>query len=67
MIKRFFLKHKETARNFFWRSLQVFGKQGVAFLIFFLCAKLLTPYDFGVYNYILAFIFFLTFIENTIC
>jgi len=52
-------KHKETIRNFFWRALQVFGKQGITFLIFILCAKLLNPYDFGIYNYLLAIIFFL--------
>ncbi len=52
-------KHKETIHNFLWRSLQIFGKTGITFLIFILCAKLLTPYDFGVYNYILAIIFFL--------
>jgi len=52
-------KHKETVHNFIWRSLQIFGKQGITFLIFILCAKLLTPYDFGIYNYILAVVFFL--------
>jgi O-antigen/teichoic acid export membrane protein len=42
-----------------WRSLQIIGKQGVTFLIFILCAKILTPYDFGIYNYVIAIIFFL--------
>ena len=27
--------------------------------MFILCAKLLTPYDFGIYNYVLAIVFFL--------
>lgn len=58
-IKNNYNKHKETIHNFIWRALQIFGKQGITFLIFILCAKLLTPYDFGVYNYILAIIFFL--------
>ncbi len=53
--KKYFC-HKETIDNFSWRALQTFGKQGITFLIFFLCASLLTPYDFGVYNYILAFL-----------
>jgi len=52
-------KHKQTIHNFIWRSLQIFSKQGITFLIFILCTKLLTPYDFGIYNYILAVIFFL--------
>jgi O-antigen/teichoic acid export membrane protein len=59
IIRNNYLKHQETIKNIFWRSLQIFGKQGITFLIFILCAKLLTPYDFGVYNYILAVIFFL--------
>jgi O-antigen/teichoic acid export membrane protein len=39
--------------------MQTLGKSIVTFLIFILCAKLLTPYEFGIYNYILAIIFFL--------
>jgi teichuronic acid exporter len=54
-----YFKHKETLHNFTWRALQIFGKQGITFLIFILCAKLLNPYDFGIYNYILAVVFFL--------
>jgi len=59
LIKNKYFQHKETINDFIWRSLQVFGKQGITFLIFILCAKLLTPYDFGIYNYVLAIIFFL--------
>jgi len=58
MLKKIYNNHKETIHNFIWRSLQIFGKQGITFLIFILCAKLLTPYDFGLYNYALAIIFF---------
>ncbi|HII00169.1 TPA: oligosaccharide flippase family protein [Methanosarcinaceae archaeon] len=54
-----YFSHKETIHNFTWRFLQIFGKQGISFFIFILCAKLLTPYDFGIYNYTLAIIFFL--------
>src|SRR3989344_6964083 len=59
MMKNKYLAHKETIHNFIWRLLQVFGKQGITILIFILCAKLLAPYDFGIYNYVLAIIFFL--------
>ncbi|MDO8509459.1 MAG: oligosaccharide flippase family protein [Nanoarchaeota archaeon] len=58
-MNKIYFKHKETIHNFFWRSLQIFGKQGITFLIFILCAKLLSPYEFGIYNYVLAVIFFL--------
>jgi len=59
MIKQKYYQHKETIHNFIWRSLQIFGKEGVTFLIFIICAKLLDPYIFGIYNYILAIVFFL--------
>ena len=59
MIKRIYENHKETIHNFIWRSLQTFGKQGITFLIFIISAKLLIPYEFGIYNYVLAIIFFL--------
>jgi O-antigen/teichoic acid export membrane protein len=59
MIKKIYHNHKEIINNFTWRTLQLFGKQGIIFLIFILCAKFLTPYDFGVYNYSLAVVFFL--------
>lgn len=50
-------EHSETIKNFVWRLLQTFGKQGVTFLIFITCAKLLSVYEFGVYNYVLSIIF----------
>ena len=59
MIKKAYQSHKETIHNFTWRALQTFGKQGLIFVIFILAAKLLVPYDFGIYNYILAIVFFL--------
>lgn len=59
MIHHTYHTHKETIHNFIWRSLQTFGKQGITFLIFIICAKLLVPYEFGIYNYALAIIFFL--------
>jgi O-antigen/teichoic acid export membrane protein len=59
MIKKKYNQHKETIHNFGWRSLQIFGKQGITFLIFILAAKMLSPHLFGIYNYVLAIIFFL--------
>ena len=59
LLKNNYLNHKETIHNFTWRALQIFGKQGITFFIFILCAKLLTPHDFGIYNYILAIIYLL--------
>jgi O-antigen/teichoic acid export membrane protein len=52
-------RYRRLIFDYMWRSLQVFGKQGITFLIFILCAKLLDPHTFGIYNYILAIIFLL--------
>jgi PST family polysaccharide transporter len=59
MIKTLFNDHRETILNVFWRGLQLAVKDGISFVIFILAAKFLNPYDFGVYNYVLAVIFFL--------
>jgi len=59
MLNKSYQNHKETIHNFLWRFLQIFGKQGITFLIFIICAKLLTPYEFGIYNYILSIILLL--------
>lgn len=36
--------------------MQILGKEGISSLIFFICAIILTPYNFGVFNYILSVI-----------
>lgn len=59
MIKTIYKNHRDTILNVFWRGLQLFVKDGVSFVIFVLAAKFLNPYEFGVYNYVLAVIFFL--------
>ena len=64
MIKKFISQEKEIIEHVFWRALQVFGKQGISFLIFFLSAAFLTPEEFGLYNIIVAYMFlFLVFID----
>lgn len=57
MFKQIYNKHSETVTNFLWRAIQILGKQGVTFVIFLLCAKYLSPHEFGIYNYIFALIF----------
>lgn len=59
MLKNKYFQHKEIIHNFIWRVLQIGGKHGITFLIFVLVAKLLIPYDFGIYNYVLAIVFLL--------
>ncbi|HMO82815.1 MAG TPA: lipopolysaccharide biosynthesis protein [Candidatus Paceibacterota bacterium] len=50
------LKHQDTILNLFWKSLHVLGKQGITFVSFILCANLLSPHEFGVYNYVFSII-----------
>ena len=52
-------KHKETVQNFSWRSLQMFSRYGVTAIIFFAAAKLLSPEDFGLLNYLRTMFFLL--------
>ena len=52
-------KNKRLLEDFLWRAAQLVGKQGVTFLIFLMAATLLTPYEFGMYNYLLALVFLL--------
>ena len=59
MLNNLFNVHSEIIKNFFWRALQISGKQGITFIIFILCAKLLSIEDFGSLNYLLAIIYLL--------
>lgn len=59
-----FKKHKETLGNSFWRALQVFSKQGIVFIIFLISAQILSPYEFGIYNYVIAFVTLLAMIGD---
>ncbi len=49
-------RNKKINQDYFWRTLQVAGKQGIVLLIFIISAKLLTPVDFGMYSYIMAYV-----------
>jgi len=59
LFNNIYSKHKETIYNFLWRSFQIFTKQGIILFIFIICSKNLSKQDFGVYNYIVAFVLFL--------
>lgn len=45
--------------NFFWRALQMGGKEGISFLFLVLSVSYLNPWEFGMYNYIIAIVYFL--------
>lgn len=51
-------RNREPIANFMWRICQVLVKDGINFLIFLVAAKLLVPYEFGIYNYVMALVFF---------
>jgi len=54
IVKNSYNKHKETINNFFWRALQLAGKEGAGFLMFFIAASFLSYEDFGLLNYLIA-------------
>jgi O-antigen/teichoic acid export membrane protein len=58
-ILRKYRQHSILINNFIWRSIQILGKSGVTFFIFFISAKLLPPFEFGVYNYLITLIMLL--------
>lgn len=51
--------NKKLMLDLFWRTSQVFFKQGTNFLIFILCSKFLIPIEFGIFNYIISFVLIL--------
>lgn len=52
------LRNREPITHFIWRISQLLMKDGINFLIFLIAAKLLIPYEFGIYNYVMALVFF---------
>jgi O-antigen/teichoic acid export membrane protein len=54
MLRSKYAVHKETINNVIWRTIQIIGKQGTALLIFFMSAIFLSPFDFGLLNYLIA-------------
>jgi O-antigen/teichoic acid export membrane protein len=47
--------NKQTAvKNFFWRIVSIFPNKLIRFLVILFAAKLLTPVNFGIYNYIFS-------------
>ncbi|MBN2142795.1 oligosaccharide flippase family protein [Candidatus Woesearchaeota archaeon] len=59
-FKRIYHKNKANTKNFFWRSLQIFGKQLITFLTFLITTKFLEPEQFGLYTYLTAVAYLLT-------
>ncbi len=57
-------KHIVSIENLFWRFLQVAGKQGVSFTIFFITGYFLSSSEFGIYNYIFSVIFIFLLISD---
>ena len=52
--------NKNLLRNFSWRTIQIFVKQGVSLLIFGLAFIFLDKNQFGIYSYYLAIAFFVS-------
>lgn len=57
-------KQSHILKSFFWRAVQIVGKQGVSFVIFFIASRSLPVSEFGLYNYVLALIMSLVIISD---
>jgi len=49
--------NRNLAKDVILRGIQVIAKQGITLLIFFISASILSSYEFGVYNFLLAIIY----------
>ncbi|MEJ0053258.1 MAG: oligosaccharide flippase family protein [bacterium] len=58
-LAKLYLEHKSTIHNLGWRILQITSQQGMVLFLFILCARFLSPIEFGFYNYTLAIVLFL--------
>jgi len=52
--------NKEFSRNFIWRCVQTFGKQGASFFLFIIATYLLSKENMGIYNYVFSALYLLT-------
>lgn len=50
----------EFSKNFVWRLVQTFGKQGTSFAIFLIATSFLSKTDMGIYNYVFSALYLLT-------
>ena len=63
-LKKFLQLKKNYLHNFVWRAIQFGGRQVVMFSILFISAKLLPSTQFGIYNYLLAFVVLFTLLAD---
>jgi len=60
LIRKIFnllLENSSNLKNIIWKSIQTFGKEGTAYIVFFICAKFLKPDEMGQYSYIMSIVF----------
>ncbi len=53
-------KNKTLISNLLWRAIQLFSRQGISLIVFFIIAQAISKEDFGRYNYVLAILALLT-------
>ena len=63
-FKKFLQLKKNYLHNFVWRAIQMGGRQVVMFSILFISAKLLPSTQFGIYNYLIAFVVLFTLLAD---
>jgi O-antigen/teichoic acid export membrane protein len=47
-------KNKDFSKNFIWRVVQTFGKQGTSFALFLIATAMIVKEEMGIYNYVFS-------------
>ncbi|NOX18778.1 MAG: oligosaccharide flippase family protein [Chlorobi bacterium] len=55
---------KKIAPDFIWRAFHFASRQGINFAVMLISVKLLSPEEFGIYSYVVAFAFLFTLISD---
>ena len=51
-LRNIYSKNKKILADFFWRSLQIFGREGTSFFAFIIVSNLLIPEELSLYTYV---------------
>lgn len=59
-----FKQNEEFSKNFVWRMVQTFGKQGASFAIFLIATYFISKEEMGIYNYVFSALALLTLLSD---
>lgn len=53
-IRNIYKKNQSLLMDFFWRALQIFGREGTSFFAFLIASNLLLPTELSLYTYVVS-------------